>query len=58
MDIAAPQIIIPLNFTEINTTLVVFDLGRLQFQNVTAGIKDDLIKPDEDEEGQFTVESK
>ena len=34
LDIAAPQIIMPENFSDQNTILVVFDLGRLQFHNL------------------------
>ena len=34
MDIAAPQIIMPESFSDQNTILVVFDLGRLQFHNL------------------------
>ena len=34
LDIAAPQIIMPESFSDQNTILVVFDLGRLQFHNL------------------------
>ncbi len=34
LDIAAPQIIMPESFSDVNTILVVFDLGRLQFHNL------------------------
>jgi len=34
-DICAPHITIPESFTDENSTMVVFDLGRLQFCNLS-----------------------
>ena len=39
LDISAPQFIIPENFTDANSTLVVFDLGRLQLHNTNQSLK-------------------
>ena len=48
LDISAPQFILPENFSDQNTTLVVFDLGQLQFHNTAAKIQQDKVKDEED----------
>ncbi|RWS05004.1 Vacuolar protein sorting-associated protein 13D-like protein [Dinothrombium tinctorium] len=40
LDIRAPQIIIPENLLDLNSTLIIFDLGRLQFKNTKNGSND------------------
>ena len=49
LDVAASQIIIPHDFTDQNTVLVVFDLGHLLFKNMSAGIKEDIHEGEEEE---------
>ena len=52
MDIAAPQFIIPESFTDKNTTIVMFDLGRLEFHNSNATLKEDENFRDADDDGE------
>jgi vacuolar protein sorting-associated protein 13D len=57
LDISAPQFILPDTFTGQNPTLVVFDLGRLQFYNVSAELRNPQAPLDSqlsiDEDGWF-----
>lgn len=50
IDIAAPQFIIPENFTNSTSTLVVVDLGHLTFNNEVAGMIDHRTRYDTTED--------
>ncbi|ELT97897.1 hypothetical protein CAPTEDRAFT_149660 [Capitella teleta] len=61
LDISAPQFILPDTFTGQNPTLVVFDLGRLQFYNVSAELRNPQASVDSqmsiDEDDDFVTPS-
>ncbi|XP_036356919.1 vacuolar protein sorting-associated protein 13D isoform X3 [Octopus sinensis] len=57
LDIAAPKIIVPESFFDQNTTLVVFDLGYLSFQNATTGSLAEKSPQFEDQDEEFLTPS-
>jgi len=55
-DICAPHVTIPECFTDKNSVMVVFDLGRLQFRNLSPKLTLNAAaerKPSMDDEGQM-----
>lgn len=52
LDIAAPKIIVPESFFDQNTTMVVFDLGYLSFQNAQPGNFNQISPDSEDQDGK------
>ena len=52
LDIAAPKIIVPESFFDQNTTMVVFDLGYLSFQNAQADNFNQVSPDSEDQDGK------
>ena len=51
LDISAPQFIIPENFQDQNSTMVLFDLGRLKLHNLNAAAAADStdVNPQEED---------
>ena len=50
IDIAAPQFIVPENFTDSNSTMVVVDLGHLTLNNVPGSVADERPRRDTNED--------
>ncbi|GAB1600262.1 intermembrane lipid transfer protein VPS13D [Argonauta hians] len=57
LDIAAPKIIVPESFFDQNTTLVVFDLGYLSFQNASSGSLSSKSSQFEEQDEEFLTPS-
>ena len=57
-DICAPHITIPESFTDENSVMVVFDLGRLQFRNLSPKllVNESVVqKQSSDEDGKLMM---